>query len=237
MATTAAALFASRSIQSLVVIGWPVSGWTPNPDQWPSPLMFSLPIEPSMISTNGSSLPASASYQAWMYSWPTSYATTWLWMTTRGIPGMTPVMMSSRLGLVAAVIATESPSHESPVVIHSTWAVIPSVCCWFGTNSTVANSPSLSVPRGQQILGSGSPTSWSMTRLPPNAVSTNTIPGGSVLTSPISTARSHPGTARSAASAASHRSGATKATSLPSFATYIGSILSSSAAPATAGSI
>ena len=42
-----------------------------------------------------------------------------------------------------------------------------------------------------------------MTRLPPNAVSTNTIPGGSVLTSPISTAASHPGTARSAASAAS----------------------------------
>src|SRR3954452_4684575 len=33
----------------------------------------------------------------------------------------------------------------------------------------------------QQILGSGSPTSWSITRLPPNAVSTRTIPGGSPL--------------------------------------------------------
>ena len=73
-----------------------------------------------MISTNGSSLPCSASYQACMYSWPTSYASTWLWMTTRGMPGMTPWMMSSRLGLVAEVMATESPSQESPVVIHST---------------------------------------------------------------------------------------------------------------------
>src|SRR5215217_4660275 len=41
----------------------------------------------------------------------------------------------------------------------------------------------------QQILGSGSPTSWSITLLPPNAVSTSTIAGGSVLTSPISAAR------------------------------------------------
>ena len=45
----------------------------------------------------------------------------------------------------------------------------------------------------QQIRGSGSPTSWSMTRLPPNAVCTSTIPGGSVFTSPISTAPSQPG--------------------------------------------
>ena len=45
----------------------------------------------------------------------------------------------------------------------------------------------------QQILGSGSPTSWSITRLPPNAVSTSTMPGGSVLTSPISAASSPPG--------------------------------------------
>ena len=59
----------------------------------------------------------------------------------------------------------------------------------------------------QQILGSGSPTSWSITRLPPNAVSTSTIPGGSVLTSPISAASSPPGAARSAASAASAASG------------------------------
>src|SRR4051812_40229709 len=88
----------------------------------------------------------------------------------------------------------------------------------------------------QQILGSGSPTSWSITRRPPNAVSTSTIAGGSVLTSPMSAACSQPGTARSAASAWSACSGATKATSLPSFATYIGSMPRISAAPATAAS-
>src|SRR3954451_8026979 len=88
----------------------------------------------------------------------------------------------------------------------------------------------------QQILGKGSPTSWSITRRPPNAVSTSTMPGGSVRTSPISAACSQPGTARSAASAASAFSGATNATSLPSFATYIGSMPRISAAPATAGS-
>ena len=72
MATTAAALLARRSTHSLVVMGWPFSGLTPKPVQWPSPLISSLGIEPSMMRTNGSSLPCSASYQAWMYSWPTS---------------------------------------------------------------------------------------------------------------------------------------------------------------------
>ena len=86
-----------------------------------------MPSEPSITSTNGSSLPCSASYHAWMYSSPISNAITWLWITTRGIPGITPWMMSSRLGLVAEVIATESPSQESPTVIHRTWAVTASV--------------------------------------------------------------------------------------------------------------
>src|SRR4051794_22245786 len=85
----------------------------------------------------------------------------------------------------------------------------------------------------QQILGSGSPTSSSMTRLPPKLVSTSTIPGGSVRTSPMSAASGS--NARSAASAAWAHSGATSATSLPSLATYIGSMPSSSDAPATAG--
>src|SRR4051794_1136282 len=85
----------------------------------------------------------------------------------------------------------------------------------------------------QQILGSGSPTSSSMTRLPPKLVSTSTMPGGSVRTSPMSAASGS--NARSAASAASAHSGATSATSLPSLATYIGSMPSSSDAPATAG--
>ena len=51
------------------------------------------------------------------------------------MPGMTPWMMSSRLGLVAEVIATESPSQERPIVIHSTCAVTASVAAWLGTNS------------------------------------------------------------------------------------------------------
>src|SRR5512133_1480464 len=53
------------------------------------------------------------------------------------MPGMTPWMMSSRLGFVAEVMATESPSQESPVVTHRTCAVIASVFSWPGTNSTV----------------------------------------------------------------------------------------------------
>ena len=71
-ATTAAALGASRSIHSFIVIGWPFSGFTANPVQKPSPLISSLPSEPSITSTNGSSLPSSASNQAWAYSCPFS---------------------------------------------------------------------------------------------------------------------------------------------------------------------
>ena len=90
--------------------------------------------------------------------------------------------MSSRLGFVAEVIATESPSQQSPVVIQMTCAVTGSVACWRGTNSISAPSRLLLF---QQIRGSGSPTSWSITRLPPKLVSTRTMPGGSVFTSPI----------------------------------------------------
>src|SRR4051812_4554490 len=75
----------------------------------------------------------------------------------------------------------------------------------------------------QQILGSGSPTSSSSTRRPPKLVSTSTMPGGSVLISPISWKPS------------ASTPGATIATNTPSLATYIGSIPSNSQAPATAG--
>ena len=70
------------------------------------------------------------------------------------MPGIAPVMMSSRLGLVAEVMATESPSQESPTVIQRTWAVIASVSAWLGTNSVAAMPCS-----SQQMRGSGSPTS------------------------------------------------------------------------------
>jgi hypothetical protein len=89
--------------------------------------MFSFGTDPSSTSTNGSSLPASASYHACMNSSPISTASTVLWTTTRGMPGIAPVMMSSRLGFVAPVIATLSPSQLRPVVSQMTWAVMPSV--------------------------------------------------------------------------------------------------------------
>src|SRR5262249_20857659 len=68
----------------------------------------------------------------------------------------------------------------------------------------------------QQIRGSGSPTNWSIALRPPNAVLTSTIPGGSVLTSPIAVARAQPSTPRSASSAAPAASAATNATNTPS---------------------
>src|SRR5579885_1737190 len=52
------------------------------------------------------------------------------------MPGMIPRTMSSRLGFVADVIATESPSPASPVVIQMTCAVTASVSCCLGTKST-----------------------------------------------------------------------------------------------------
>lgn len=59
MATTARALGASRSIHSLVVIGWPVSGLSPKPHQYPSCLIDSLGMDPSTTSTKGSISPRS----------------------------------------------------------------------------------------------------------------------------------------------------------------------------------
>ena len=62
-----------------------------------------------------------------MNSAPFSNASTGLWTITLGMPGIAWVMMSSRLGLTAEVIATESPSQDSPVVIQITWASTASV--------------------------------------------------------------------------------------------------------------
>ena len=77
----------------------------------------------------------------------------------------------------------------------------------------------------QQIRGSGSPTSWSITRRPPKAVSTSTIPGGSVAHL-ADLGRAARGPASRAARPAPRRraSGATNATNTPSLATYIGSM-------------
>src|SRR6185436_18307980 len=65
------------------------------------------------------------------------------------MPGMAWVMMSSRLGLVADVMATESPSQDSPVVIQRTCAVTSSVfLCSANTSVAAIGSPSsLTDPR------------------------------------------------------------------------------------------
>ena len=89
-----------------------------------------------------------------MKSCPFSYASTGLWTTTRGMPGMIPRTMSSRLGFVAEVIATESPSQERPVVIQMTWAVTASVAFWLGTNSTAVMRAPFTVSRS---AGAGLP--------------------------------------------------------------------------------
>ena len=142
-------------------------------------------------------------------------------------------MMSSRLGLVAPVIATLSPSQLSPVVIQMTWAVIASVFAWLGTNSVAAMCTpflSRSAAAGRRRAGPS-----------PAGRRTPSSPAPSPA-APSSPRRSRP--PRSQPSHGAQRGqrrvgappGATKATSLPSFATYIGSIPRISAAPATAGS-
>src|SRR5437588_779122 len=59
------------------------------------------------------------------------------------MPGIAWRMMSSRLGLVAEVIATESPSQLSPVVIHRTCAVTASdsLCSAYGIANADIPSP------------------------------------------------------------------------------------------------
>src|SRR6187431_3038607 len=71
------------------------------------------------------------------------------------MPGIAWVMMSSRLGFTAEVIATESPSQPNPVVIQIRCAVIASVSAWLGTNSLLSvamGPPSLTVCRAHRKL-------------------------------------------------------------------------------------
>src|SRR5581483_9816654 len=58
------------------------------------------------------------------------------------MPGIAWRMMSSRLGLVAEVMATESPSQLNPVVIHRTCAVTASVSFCFAYGLASADIPS-----------------------------------------------------------------------------------------------
>src|SRR3954452_6760659 len=130
-ATTAVALGVSRSSHSLVVIGWSVPGALPKPDQYPSSLIFSFGIDPSTTRTNGSSSPRSALKNHSRKSsapplGPHSKSISGQCTATRGSPGSAPSAISSMLGWVAAVRATESPSQLSPALIQSTWIKVSS---------------------------------------------------------------------------------------------------------------
>src|SRR3954452_10963777 len=318
MATTPQARCASWSIHQFRVSGSPVASSLPNEVQYPSPLMFSFGIDPSMTSTNGSAAsPRAAARNGVRNSSPPSVGlSTLLWRLTLGRPGMAPSSTSSMLGWPAAVTETESPSQLIPSEIQRmSTSSTPATGHPFHrqcVNEQLLTAEQLDVqapahlagereagqfaltpahpadpgggdlfkqqlrafrdrPLGdegegerervghdlaevadpalhdldpavarvsasdahdgvgdrelvhQQILGSGSPTSSSITRLPPKLVATRTMPGGSVLISPMSWKPSNA------------TPGATMATNTPSLATYIGSMPSSSHAPLTAG--
>src|SRR3954449_10419170 len=114
---------ASRSIHQLSVSGSPVASSLPNDVQYPSPLMFSFGIEPSITSTNGAS---SSSRTAWRNgsrnsSPPSVGDRTLLCRWTLGRPGMAPSSTSSIPGWPAAVMETESPSQLMPSEVQRMW--------------------------------------------------------------------------------------------------------------------
>src|SRR3954471_4800610 len=116
MATTPQAFGASRSIHQLSVSGSPVASSLPNDVQYPSPLMFSFGMEPSITSTNGasSSSRAAARNGARNSSPPSVGESTLLCRLTFGMPGIAPSSTSSMPGCPAAVTDTESPSQLIP---------------------------------------------------------------------------------------------------------------------------
>src|SRR5918996_3529428 len=94
--------------------------------------MFSFGIEPSTTSTNGSSSPRSALWNHSMKlsapcSGPHSKSMSGQWTAILGSPGRAPSAISSMLGCVAAVRATESPSQLRPPCIQRIWTT-PSSC-------------------------------------------------------------------------------------------------------------
>src|SRR5690606_20072392 len=121
-ATTAQARGASRSIHQFSVSGSPVAGSLPNDVQYPSPLIFSLGIEPSTTTTNGSTSPRTAARNgARKSSPPCDGDSTLLCRFTFGSPGMSPLTTSSIDGCADAVIDTVSPSQLMPSEIHRMW--------------------------------------------------------------------------------------------------------------------
>src|SRR3954449_8602388 len=116
IATPPQARGGSRSIHQFRVSGSPVASSLPNEVQYPSPLMFSFGIEPSITSTKGSAAsPRAAARNGLRNSSPPSVGlSTLLWRLTFGIPGIAPSRTSSIDGCPAAVTDTESPSQLIP---------------------------------------------------------------------------------------------------------------------------
>ena len=167
-ATMAVALGASRSSHSLVVIGCPVAGSLPNPHQYPSSWSCSFGIDPSTTSTNGSSSPRSALKNHSRKSsappfGPHSKSIRGQCTAIFGSPGSAPSAISSMLGCVAAVSATESPSQLRPALIHRTWIKVSSaltaasvgICHSFLDPGWGSQSPHRTLASGTTNAGSG----------------------------------------------------------------------------------
>src|SRR4030088_957553 len=73
-------------------------------------------------------------------SGPLSKSINGQWTAIFGRPGRAPRTISSMLGWVAAVRATESPSQESPALIHRIWIGFSSSvdsACWASEGAVV----------------------------------------------------------------------------------------------------
>src|SRR5579884_2506533 len=149
--------------------------------------------------------------------------------------------MSSRLGLVAEVIATESPSQLRPVVIQRMCAVTASVFFFaaYGLSAAVAMAAPLALALLSRLTDPRQRIPDQLVHHPMTAEARlhqhhprRLTPHLADLRRPLA-----PVDPLSALSARSAASAATHATNVPSLATYIGSIPRSSAAPATAAFI
>ena len=191
-----------------MVIGWPVSGSSPIAGPVPSPESFSFGIEPSTTSTNGSISPRSARHHHSMNSGAVLVGEHRVVDDHLRHPRdrLEDDVLQARVDRGGhrdgVAVAGESRGHPDDVGLDGLGLLLVR---YELSGQRHQHSPLLrcSISSHQQILGSGSPASRSITRRPPKAVSTRTIPGGSAVTSPISTAASQPGTARRAARASS----------------------------------
>src|SRR5919197_5520642 len=157
-ATTPHAPGARWSIHQFSVSGSPVASSFPNEVQYPSPLISSFGIEPSMTRTYGaSSSPRAAARKGFMNSSPPRVGdSTLLCRCTLGRPGMRPSITSSSAGNLAAVTDTESPSQLIPSEIQrmctsSTPVAAPRSAVVGSTSTSLLQSQVRPRPRSRPI--------------------------------------------------------------------------------------